>query len=149
MYDQIAGLRCGMIILISTLLLSLSFAIRASDQEGTSTVADQMKAMNQSFRELRRHLDDPTRIEANLALIGKMKQRLLAARKKRPLRTTDLAESEQASFLAAYQALLDEVVATLGKLETALEEKKWEEASGLVKELNKLKKEGHGKFQKE
>jgi len=149
MYDQIRRLRIGIVIPIFTLLLPISFAMEESHQEGVSAVAGHMKAINKSFRELRRHLDEPDRAEANLALIETMKKRLLDAGTERPLKTSDLAESEQASFLGAYQKMLDEAVATLGKLETAVKEKKWEEANLLVQQLNKTKKAGHDKFQKE
>jgi soluble cytochrome b562 len=92
-------------------------------------------------------VDDPDKKNENLALVTELKKHLAGAQEEKPRKVQDLPDSDRASFLEAYRALLDEVIAKLDKLETAIKEDRPEAASALLKQLNDLKKKGHGKFQ--
>ena len=147
MKNRKSRLQWAIVQFILTIIVVPSFFALGTSQDEASAVAVHMKAINQGLRELRRQLNDSDNTKANLALIAEVKKHLLGARKEEPSKTMDLAESEREQFLKAYRALLDEVISTMDRLEEAVKEERPGDAEALVKQLNDLKKEGHGKFQ--
>ena len=133
-------------LLLIVFVFSIFFTFGLS-QEEPSSVASHMKEINKDFRELRRQLKDPEKIDANLALIGNLRQHFRGAREGEPSKARSLPESERNAFVAEYQSLLDQVITTVEKLEKALKDGQIKQAETLLKQLNDQKKSGHGKFQ--
>lgn len=138
--------RAFLSLILVSLISSFCFTLEASQEEAPS-VSSQMKLINSTLRELRRQINDVEEVEANLALVKKLKEYVSGAQRGEPSKTTSVPESERRAFLEGYRALLGEVTKTLERLEDAIKQGQMDKAEALVNELNELKKSGHSKYQ--
>ena len=58
-------------------------------------------------------------------------------------------ETNKAKFVADYQKAMINLMSEMLKLESAVVDNKNDEAAGILKNLNKVKSDGHEKFQEE
>ncbi len=123
----------------------------AGERDEEPKIVTAMEQMNRDLRKLRRQAGDAAQKEANLALIGSALASARTARDERPLMVEEglVAEADRDAFLQGYHKAMDRLIATLEKLETALQEGQAEEAEALIKRVYQAKREGHRRYQKE
>lgn len=135
-------------ILLATALTPTAGPSATPPQDDEPVVVQSMKQIGRDLRQLRRQVRDAANKDSALELISKIKTNLQIAQKEQPLKTPDLPESERAEFLKSYRSMLDDVIATVGKLEAAVGSGDMEQAQTLVRKLYDSRKEGHKRFQK-
>jgi soluble cytochrome b562 len=135
---------------LSTLVLGFLPNVFATvAEEDVPAVVQNMRDINKGFRTLRRQIDDTDQKDENLKLIAQIRADLVAASKEEPLKTPELPASERDAFLKGYRQLMDSVLAEMDKLKAAVSAGNNAEAKSLLRQINELKKQGHGKYQKE
>jgi soluble cytochrome b562 len=117
-------------------------------QEDVPPVVAYMREVGQSLRQMRRQLT-PDKQEENLKLVNEIRENLEKARGEEPLKTPEIPAQERDAFLKGYKELLSKSLTTINKLEVSLSEGDLDQAQELLVALNDIRKEGHGKYQKE
>jgi len=132
----------------------MSFAVsaplaRAADdkEKGATPLEDEMIAANKALKTLKTQITDASKNASSLQLIGEMEKHFLAAKEMEPARAKK--ETDKAKFLANYRKAMVNLMSEMLKLETAVVDGKNDEAAGILKNLNKVKSDGHDKFQEE
>ena len=132
----------------------MSFAIsaplvRAADDKtkGDTPLEDEMIAANKALKVLKTQITDASKNQSSLQLIAEMQKHFLAAKGMEPARAKK--ESDKAKFLADYHRAMINLMSEMLKLESAVVDNKNDEAAALLKSLNKIKSDGHDKFQEE
>ncbi len=135
-------------ILLATALMPTAGPSATPPQDDEPVVVQSMKQIGRDLRQLRRQVRDAANKDSALELISKIKTNLQIAQKEQPLKTPDLPESERDEFLKSYRSMMDDVIATVGKLDAAVRSGDTEQAQTLVRKLYDYRKEGHKHFQK-
>ena len=127
----------------------MSFAIsaplaRAAD---TTPLEDEMNAANDVLKKLKPQITDASKNQSSLQMIQEMQKHFLTAKGMEPARMKK--ESDKAKFLMEYRKAMVSLMSEMLKLEAAVLDGKIEEAAGILKNLAKIKSDGHEKFQEE
>ena len=129
----------------------MSFAIcaplvRAADDKtkGDTPLEDEMIAANKA---LKTQITDTSKNQSSLQLIQEMQKHFLAAKGMEPARAKK--ETDKAKFLTEYHKAMINLMSEMLKLESAVVDNKNDEAAAILKNLNKIKSDGHDKFQEE
>ena len=132
----------------------MSFAIsaplaRAADDKakGDTPLEDEMIAANSALKKLKTQITDSSKNASSLELIREMQKHFLAAKGMEPARAKK--EANKAKFVADYQKAMITLMSEMLKMETAVLDNKNDEAAGILKNLGKIKSDGHEKFQEE
>lgn len=105
-----------------------------------------MKIFARGTRQLSQQVSDPAKQQSTIELIESLKKAALDSRALTPRKIVMIPEAKRAEFLAAYQAEMDELMESFGKIEEAVKGGDYEKAKSLLATVNSIKKEGHGKF---
>jgi len=129
----------------------MSFAIsaplvRAADKPATP-LEDEMTAANDALKKLKTQITDSSKNESSLQLIREMEKHFLAAKGMEPARAKK--EANKAKFVVDYQKAMIGLMSEMLKMEAAVVDNKNDEAGGILKNLGKIKSDGHEKFQEE
>ena len=133
----------------------MSFAIsaplaRAADKDkAASPLEDEMTAANTALKTLKAQITDASKNKESLKLIDEMQKHFVAAKGMEPARAKKVSEAERPKFLADYRKAMVNLMSEMLKLETAVVDGKNDEAGTILKNLNKIKSDGHDKFQEE
>jgi len=127
----------------------MSFAIcaplaRAAD---TTPLEDEMNAANDALKKLKTQITDSSKNQSSLQLIQEMQKHFLTAKAMEPARMKK--ETDKAKFLTEYRKAMVNLMSEMLKMEMAVVENKNEEAGAILKNLTKVKSDGHEKFQEE
>ena len=132
----------------------MSFAIcaplvRAADDKtkGDTPLEDEMIAANKALKTLKTQITDTSKNQSSLQLIQEMQKHFLAAKGMEPARAKK--ETDKAKFLTEYHKAMINLMSEMLKLESAVVDNKNDEAAAILKNLNKIKSDGHDKFQEE
>ena len=132
----------------------MSFAIsaplvRAADEKtkGDTPLEDEMIAANDALKKLKPQIADASKNASSLQLIQEMEKHFLAAKAMEPARAKK--EANKAKFVADYQKAMIGLMSEVLKLEGAIVDNKNDEAAAILKNLGKIKSDGHEKFQEE
>lgn len=107
-----------------------------------------MDRLNGAFRTLRRQITDPSKNADSLALVATIKTEAVAAKKEIPMKAADVPAAERAAFTARYQKGIDDLVAAVARLETALKANDNAAAEKAVADMAAAQKAGHDEFRK-
>ena len=123
--------------------------VRAADDKtkGDTPLEDEMIAANKALKTLKTQITDASKNQLSLQLIQEMQQHFLAAKRMEPARAKK--ETDKAKFLADYHKAMINLMSEMLKLESAVVDNKNDEAAAILKNLNKIKSDGHDKFQEE
>jgi len=132
----------------------MSFAIsaplvRAADdkEKGATPLEDEMIAANKALKTLKTQIADASKNQSSLQLIAEMQKHFLAAKGMEPVRAKK--ETDKAKFVADYHKAMINLMSEMLKLEAAVVDNKNDEAAAMLKNLAKVKSDGHDKFQEE
>ena len=132
----------------------MSFAIsaplvRAADDKtkGDTPLEDEMIAANVAMKKLKTQITDASKNASSLQLIWEMQKHFVAAKGMEPARTKK--ESDKAKFVADYRKAMVNLMSEMLKMETAVLDNKNDEAAAILKNIGKVKADGHDKFQEE
>lgn len=117
-------------------------------QEDVPPIVAYMRVVGQNLRQMRRQIT-PDKQEENLKLVKEIRQNLEKARGEEPLKTPEIPAQERDAFLEGYRELVGKALSTIDKLEAALSQGDLDQAQELLVALNDIRKDGHGKYQKE
>jgi soluble cytochrome b562 len=121
----------------------------ASAEEKHSALEESMETMNKALKTLRMQLADPGKNASSLELVAEMQKQALISKGLVPARAAKIPAGDRPKFLTAYRHAMVGLMSELLKLETALIEGKNDQADAIAKGLNKVKADGHEKFQEE
>jgi hypothetical protein len=134
--------------IVMSFAISASLARGADDKEkGASPLEDEMIAANNVLKKLKTQITDSSKNQSSLQMIQDMQKHFLAAKGMEPLRTKK--ESDKAKFVTEYRKAMVALMSEMLKMETAVIDNKNEEAAAILKNLTKVKADGHEKFQEE
>jgi hypothetical protein len=132
----------------------MSFAIsaplvRAADdkEKGATPLEDEMIAANKALKTLKTQITDASKNASSLQLIQEMQKHFLVAKGMEPARAKK--ETDKAKFVTEYHKAMINLMSEMLKMETAVVDNKNDEAAAILKNLNKIKSDGHDKFQEE
>jgi hypothetical protein len=131
--------------IVMSFAISASF-VRAADKPA-SPLEDEMNAANDALKKLKPQITDSSKNQASLQLIQEMQKHFLAAKGMEPARAKK--ETDKAKFLMEYHKAMINLMSEMLKLESAVVDNKNDEAAGILKNLAKIKTDGHEKFQEE
>ena len=130
--------------LAATLLTGMTL-LHAED----SPLEGQMKILAKDTKQLSQQIADSSQQQANIDLIEKIRSAVLEAKKLNPRKTASIPATDQAKFIADYQAQMDKLSDAYAQMEIALKAGNYEEARNLLSTVGSLKKEGHKKFKQD
>ena len=131
---------------VLTLALALPLGLRAADDEPQTELGSKMEKLSGAFRALRRQIDDASKNADSLAKVATIKENAMAASKFEPALKAKKPESEQAKFVASFQAKMKDFIGMIDKLEAALKANNNAEASKIAAQMNDTQKEAHSEF---
>lgn len=139
-------------LMVAALLGPSAPRAMAADETATEKqeIADHMGLINDNYKKLRRVARNKEFTDESVKLAAEMVTAAQASKEMVPPmaeKITDKAEKEK--FIADYRKAMDAMIAQLQGLETALKEKRFDEAAKMIEDLNTTKKEGHDKFVEE
>jgi len=112
-----------------------------------SPIHDHMEVMNGAMRFFLKTGVTAENREKALEWTEKFQAAVVASKSLAPETAAKVEESKRAAFVADYRKMLVEVLASSCRLETAILDGKYEDATRVAREeLGKLKKQGHDKF---
>jgi soluble cytochrome b562 len=133
---------------VMSFAISAPLARAAEDKEkGASPLEDEMIAANKALKTLKTQITDASKNSSSLQLIAEMEKHFLAAKEMEPARAKK--DANKAKFLADYRKAMVNLMSEMLKLESAVVDGKNDEAGAILKNLNKVKADGHDKFQEE
>lgn len=146
-------------ILLFTLSTVLAFPVAtvAADQpaaaheheEEHTELGEHMEKMGRAFRALNRQISDSTRNQDSLEKVAILRTNAEAGLKLQPALMAEVPEAKREHFLAEYREHMEELLADLKSLETALNAGNNEEAKGVLKRLKDNMEHSHKEFRKE
>jgi soluble cytochrome b562 len=134
---------------VMSFAITAPFARAADKDKGDSPLEDEMIAANKALKTLKTQITDASKNASSLQLIGEMQKHFVAAKDMEPLRSKKVPEGERAKFLADYRKAMINLLSEMLKLESAVLDNKNDDASAILKNLTKIKSDGHDKFQEE
>jgi len=133
---------------VMSFAISAPLARAAEDKEkGATPLEDEMIAANKALKTLKTQIADASKNASSLQLIGEMEKHFLAAKEMEPARAKK--ETDKTKFLANYRKAMVNLMSEMLKLEGAVVDGKNDEAGTILKNLAKIKSDGHDKFQEE
>ena len=125
--------------------------VLAADEHGHkhTPLEETMEAMNKALKTLKAQAADASKQQANLELVAEMQKQMVIAKSMAPARAAKLNGAEKQKFINEYRKAMVALIGDLLKLETAVLDGKTAEAEAIIKGLNKVKTDGHEKFQEE
>ncbi|HEX8312351.1 MAG TPA: cytochrome b562 [Chthoniobacteraceae bacterium] len=135
----------ALLTLAVTLMLGVHFAAAADEKEDTP-LSKEMAQMNKSLRLLKRQVADPTKKEANLELLAKIRKNTKASHDYEPAKGKDVPAGEKTAYMEKYKQQLTELDKTFEQLETALKADNQDEAKKIFEKLTEQKEQGHKDF---
>lgn len=145
----------------TTVVLAFQPASRAADEKAPPSAAkpahdheeteldDKMSTMNSAYRKLGRQINDASKNEDSLKLVGTIRKSAEEALKLEPARKADVAPADQEKFVANYRAGMKRFIAEVVKLEEALKANDNAAAAKLVDSMKAMQKEGHRDFKRQ
>lgn len=134
--------------IVMSFAISAPLARAADDKEkGATPLEDEMIAANKALKTLKTQITDASKNQSSLQLIGEMQKHFLAAKGMEPARAKK--ETDKARFITDYHKAMIGLMSEMLKLESAVLDNKNDEAAAILKNLNKIKSDGHEKFQEE
>lgn len=118
------------------------------EHKAETELEGKMDEMGGAFRKLRGLLKDPAKNAESIAVVRKIRTAAADAAKLTPAMTADLPEGERAKFVADYRKRMQDFVATLEKLEAALQANDNAAAAKLFEEIRDQQKAGHKDFKR-
>lgn len=126
-------------------LLAFIPLLRADD----TPLEGQMKILARSSRKLSTQINDPAKQQENIILLETMKKAAADSLSLDPSMTKAIPAPRIAEFLEGYRKKLDELRSALDQVETALKSSQYSEASSLMNQVNRIKKEGHAVYKQD
>lgn len=134
--------------IVMSVAISAPLARAADDKaKGDTPLEDEMIAANNALKKLKTQITDASKNASSLELIREMQKHFLAAKGMEPARAKK--EANKAKFVADYQKAMINLMSEMLKMETAVLDNKNDDAAGILKNLAKVKSDGHDKFQEE
>jgi len=134
--------------IVMSFAISASFVRAADDKEkGATPLEDEMIAANKALKTLKTQITDSSKNQSSLQLIQEMQKHFLAAKGMEPARAKK--ETDKTKFVADYHKAMIGLMSEMLKLESAVVDNKNDEAAAILKNLGKIKSDGHDKFQEE
>ncbi len=116
------------------------------EKKNETELSKQMEKMNGAFRRLRRQAADATKNADSLEQVAILKKYAEASLKYEPFKATEVPAADKAKMIEGYKAKMNDFLASVGKLETALKAGNNEDAARIVQELGAIQKEGHKEY---
>ena len=107
-----------------------------------------MESMNGALKGLSKGITAENK-DRSLEQIARMQTGVVAAKSAVPPMAASIEEAKRAEFVVGYRRKLIEVLALTCKLESTVLDAKYDEANALVKDLSRLKGEGHDAYTEE
>ena len=105
-----------------------------------------MEIMQGAFRKLRRQVADPAQNEASLALVVRLRKACVEAAKLVPIKIERMSAAEQPEAKRVFTEKMQELIATVDELSTALKAGNNPAAVKVLEELHLQEEAGHKKF---
>jgi hypothetical protein len=122
-------------------VLALSVAGISADE---SPLSKEMSVINKNLRTIKRQVADPTKKEANLQLLEKVKTALDNSHKLEPGKTKD--QADKPAYTAKYKDQMVELGKAVGELEAAIKVDSKDNADAALKRIYEIKDKGHKDF---
>jgi soluble cytochrome b562 len=123
-------------------------ATAADEKKLDTPLQKHMEAMETEMKSLRKSLKKSEETAASLKSIENLKKESQACVALIPDMAKSVPEAERAAFTAGYKKMMEEFLAEVDKLETAVKAGKNEEAVEIHKKLKKMEDKGHEKYTK-
>ena len=139
-------------LLLLTAAFALAFgpAVRAQDgKEPETELGKKMEALSSAWRVAKRQLPDASKNQDTLAKLAIVKENMTASLKLEPEIKKEKPASEQAKFVADYQAKMKEEIKKVDELIALVKAGKNEEAAKLVGVIDQDQKDAHKQFKKQ
>jgi soluble cytochrome b562 len=120
-----------------------------AEEHKHTPLEDAMDAMNKALRTLKTQAADVSKQASNLELVSEMQKQMVLAKSLTPARAESLQAADKQKFLIEYRKAMVGLIGELLKLEAAFLDGKTDDAQAIIKNLNKIKTDGHEKFQVE
>jgi soluble cytochrome b562 len=133
-------------LLAAALLISAPFASHAERKKPKTPLGEQMEKISKNLKALGKQVGDDTQRASSMECIAAVLEAARKARTLVPAKAQKIPESERPEFVSAFQKKLDELIARLEKVESAIRDGKTAEAQTLLGDLKKIKRDGHEKF---
>ena len=138
---------------LSLMFLALGLALATplfSQQDAGSKLGELMGDFQRTTKKLPTLLEDEPRWEQALAEVCRLQKVSIDAKSEVPELVTGIEdEKKRKKARLAYRAKMQEFVRALLDVETALLEENAKAAKKALRELDKLKSDGHGKFKRQ
>lgn len=137
MKTRILGKLASALIGASLFMSGIAPALAEAD------LGDKMEQMGKALGAIKRQVGDPTKKDASLALIAKLRSATVAAREMAPKKARTVAEDKRAEFIADYKAAMDDLIKQIDRLAAAVKDNKPEAQQAALKEIEDSKSDGH------
>lgn len=121
-------------------------AAKSKEKHPETELHDKMEKMETAYKKLRRQAADVAMNADSLAQVVLLRELTEASAKLEPFKVTEIPAADRPEMIEGYKAKLGELLALIGKLETAFKAGRNEEAVKLVKALHDLEEEGHKEY---
>jgi soluble cytochrome b562 len=138
-------------LLVLTLALSgAGWALAADEHDHKhSDLEETMEKANKALKLVKADIADASKNTTTLAAVGEMQKHFLAGKTLIPAKAAKLSGPAKDKFVMEYRKAMIGLMGELLKLEGALLDGKNDQAAEIVKNLGKIKADGHEKFQEE
>jgi soluble cytochrome b562 len=136
------------VLLIAPATFVLCAEAPKKQPEEKTELERKMDKMSEAWKKLKRQVADATQNADSLQLVATIQAAAEEALKLVPARAADVPATERAKFVADYQAGIKKLLESFGKLETALQSGRNEEAVKLVADLGAFQKASHKVFER-
>lgn len=141
-------------LLIAALLGTMAFNATSvigdeKKEDAPKDIADWMGVINDNQKKLRRSARKKEFDDESIKLVAEMIEAAKVTRDMVPPMAEKIPQAEREKFIEGYKKEMDLLIAELNGLETALKEKRYDDAAKSIDKLNDLKKSGHDKYVEE
>ncbi len=137
--------------IVGSALLTNQPSVHASEgdkkADGKKSLHDNMEEMGSYFKKVRKGVADPAKNKATLEALAVVQAHSIDAKDERPHIVSHAGPGQRKDLVKAYRKSMIEMNIELLKLELLILDGKNEEAVAKTKEIGKLIKKGHNKFQ--
>ena len=138
--------RCVITALALIIFLPVAGAENPGDDVEKTPLAKEMSAMNKAWRQIKKQAGDASQNAETVKLLDQVIENCEAAVDMIPVRSEEVSEDKRTAYIEAYKKEIKELTQQYESLRSLFEAGENEEAQGMIKKTDDLKKEGHKEF---
>lgn len=141
---QIRFRQLGALVVLAATLSHSAFA--QQPEEPKTPLGKKMSAINTAFKAVGRQIDDASKNANTLEQLTTIETNAKAALALEPEKKDKTPAAEQAKFMADYKQQMNDFIATVGEMKTAIKAGKNADAAAILDKMKDEQREAHKEF---